>query len=164
MFIGQAPSSAYMFLGIMTFTTYALAGFMREQVCVFMCPWPRIQAAMIDNESLNVDYRSDRGEPRGPHKKGATWEGRGDCIDCRQCIAVCPTGIDIRNGLQLECIGCALCIDACDGIMEKIGRPKGLIAYDTDANIERRLKGEKPRFHFVRARTVIYSAILLAIG
>jgi len=164
LFIGKAPMSAYLFLGIMTFTTYSLAGFMREQVCTFMCPWPRIQAAMLDNESLNVDYRKDRGEPRGPHKKGATWEGRGDCIDCRQCIAVCPTGIDIRNGLQLECIGCALCIDACDAVMEKIGRPKGLIAYDTDANIERRLKGETPRFRFVRARTVIYSAILVAIG
>ena len=164
LFTGHAPMTSYVFLGIMTFTTYALAGFMREQVCIYMCPWPRIQAAMIDEEALNVTYRHDRGEPRGPHKKGATWEGRGDCIDCLQCVAVCPTGIDIRNGLQLECIGCALCIDACNGIMEKIGRPKNLIAYDTDTNIERRLKGEKTRFHLIRPRTVIYSVIVSLIG
>ena len=161
---GHAPMTSYVFLGIMTFVTYALAGFMREQVCIYMCPWPRIQAAMIDEEALNVTYRHDRGEPRGPHKKGATWEGRGDCIDCLQCIAVCPTGIDIRNGLQLECIGCALCIDACNGIMEKIGRPKGLIAYDTDTNIERRLKGEKTRFHLIRPRTIIYSIMVSLIA
>ncbi|MEE9273227.1 MAG: cytochrome c oxidase accessory protein CcoG [Robiginitomaculum sp.] len=164
LFTGHAPVTSYVFLGIMTFTTYALAGFMREQVCTYMCPWPRIQASMIDEESLNVTYRYDRGEPRGPHKKGASWEGRGDCIDCHQCIAVCPTGIDIRDGAQLECIGCALCIDACNGIMEKINRPKGLIAYDTDVNIQRRLKGEEPRFNLVRARTIIYAMIVFVIS
>ncbi len=163
-FTGHAPTTSYVFVAMLTFTTYWLAGHMREQVCTYMCPWPRIQAAMIDEEALNVTYRYDRGEPRGPHKKGATWEGRGDCIDCRQCVAVCPVGIDIRDGLQLECIGCSLCIDACDEIMEKIDRPKGLIAFDTDANIQRRLKGEKSRFNLIRPRTVIYAVLFSVVG
>ena len=163
-FTGGSPLTAYVFVAMLTASTYLLAGFMREQVCIYMCPWPRIQAAMTDVEALNVTYRSDRGEPRGPHKKGATWEGRGDCIDCRQCIAVCPTGIDIRDGLQLECIGCSLCIDACDNIMVKVGRPKGLIAYDTDENITRRLDGKKSRYRPIRARTIAYTIILLAVG
>jgi cytochrome c oxidase accessory protein FixG len=163
-FRGQAPMTSYVFAAILTFTTYSLAGFMREQVCTYMCPWPRIQAALIDEEALNVTYRYDRGEDRGPHKKGATWEGRGDCIDCRQCVAVCPVGIDIRDGLQLECIGCALCIDACNGIMVKVDRPKGLIAYDTDANVVRRQAGEAPRYRLIRARTVIYAVVFAAVG
>jgi len=163
-FTGGSPTSAYVFVAMLTFTTYALAGFMREQICTYMCPWPRIQAAMTDEEALNVTYRHDRGEPRGPHKKGATWEGRGDCIDCAQCIAVCPTGIDIRKGLQLECIGCSLCIDACDEIMVKVGRPTGLIAYDTGINIKRRQDGKKSAYHLIRARTVAYALIIAAVG
>ncbi len=163
-FTGGSPMTAYVFVAILTFTTYTLAGFMREQICIYMCPWPRIQAAMTDEEALNVTYRHDRGEPRGPHKKGATWEGRGDCIDCRQCIAVCPTGIDIRKGLQLECIGCSLCIDACDEIMVKIGRPKGLIAFDTSINIKRRQDGQKSAYHLIRARTIAYALIIAAVG
>lgn len=161
---GHAPLTAYVFAGLLTFTTYTLAGTMREQVCTYMCPWPRIQAAMIDAEALNVTYRSDRGEPRGKHKKGTSWDGRGDCIDCRQCVAVCPVGIDIREGLQLECIGCALCIDACDEIMEKVDRPKGLIAYDTDINIQRRDDGKPARFNFVRPRTVLYAILFAGVG
>ncbi|MCW5723990.1 MAG: cytochrome c oxidase accessory protein CcoG [Maricaulaceae bacterium] len=161
-FTGQAAISAYVFFGLLTFTTYTLAGTMREQVCIYMCPWPRIQAAMTDNEALNVTYRTDRGEPRGPHKKGASWEGRGDCIDCKACVAACPMGIDIRNGAQLECIGCALCIDACDDIMVKVERPKGLIAYDTDDNVARRLRGEKPRYRFLRTRVLVYAVALFA--
>ncbi|PHR55203.1 MAG: cytochrome c oxidase accessory protein CcoG [Robiginitomaculum sp.] len=164
LFIGHAPQTAYVFLALMTFFTYALAGFMREQICTYMCPWPRIQAAMIDDQALNVTYRFDRGEPRGAHKKGETWDGRGDCIGCRQCVAVCPTGIDIRDGAQLECIGCALCIDACDDIMVKIGRPKGLIAYDTDANIERRLKGQRNQFNLIRPRTILYTIAFFGVG
>ncbi|MGJ8560497.1 MAG: cytochrome c oxidase accessory protein CcoG [Litorimonas sp.] len=163
-FTGHAPMTSYIFAAILTFTTYSLAGFMREQVCTYMCPWPRIQAALIDEDALNVTYRYDRGEPRGAHKKGATWEGRGDCIDCRQCVAVCPVGIDIRDGLQLECIGCALCIDACDEIMVKIDRPKGLVAYDTEANVVRRMAGEKSRFRLIRARTIIYMVVFAAVG
>jgi len=137
---------------------------MREQVCTYMCPWPRIQAALTDEEALNVTYRVDRGEPRGPHKKNESWQGRGDCIDCKACVAACPMGIDIREGAQLECIGCALCIDACDEIMVKIDRPKGLIAYDTDLNIQRRMKGEKPRFTFLRPRVVLYAALIVGVA
>jgi len=100
-FTGQASAPVYIFIAVLTFTTYALAGAMREQVCTYMCPWPRIQAAMTDQDALSVTYRADRGEPRGPHKKGSTWEGRGDCIDCNACVAACPQGIDIRDGDQL---------------------------------------------------------------
>ncbi|MGE5145636.1 MAG: cytochrome c oxidase accessory protein CcoG, partial [Candidatus Eiseniibacteriota bacterium] len=102
---GEASTTSYFFIGLFTATTYLLAGWAREQVCTYMCPWPRIQGAMLDEDSLNVSYRAWRGEPRGKHKANAGWEGRGDCIDCRLCIAVCPTGIDIRDGQQLECIG-----------------------------------------------------------
>lgn len=161
-FTGHAPTTSYVFAALLTFTTYSLAGFMREQVCTYMCPWPRIQAAMIDEDALNVTYRYDRGEVRGPHKKGATWEGRGDCIDCRQCVAVCPVGIDIRDGLQLECIGCALCIDACNGIMDKVERPRGLIAYDTDANVIARQSGGEVRYRIIRPRTILYAVLFVA--
>ncbi len=164
LFVGQAPGSAYLFLGVLTFTTYTLAGMMREQVCIYMCPWPRIQAAMTDRDALNVAYRADRGEPRGPHKKGASWDGRGDCIDCNQCVAACPMGIDIRDGSQLECIQCALCIDACDDIMDKIGRPKGLIAYDTDENIDRRLRGEATSYQLLRPRVLVYAGALALVA
>ncbi|WP_017931799.1 cytochrome c oxidase accessory protein CcoG [Robiginitomaculum antarcticum] len=161
---GHAPMTSYVFAALLTFTTYWLAGHMREQVCTYMCPWPRIQAALIDEDALNVTYRYDRGEPRGAHKKGTSWEGRGDCIDCRQCVVVCPVGIDIRNGLQLECIGCALCIDACDEVMVKVDRPKGLIAYDTDANVQRRMQGKKSRYNLIRPRTVTYAVLVVAVG
>lgn len=161
-FTGQAPATAYVFAALLTATTYALAGTIREQICTYMCPWPRIQGALIDSETVSVTYRHDRGEPRAPHKKGDTWEGRGDCIDCTQCVVVCPMGIDIRNGPQLECIQCGLCIDACDSVMKKIGRPTGLIAYDTDENVALRCeaKPSKP-FRPLRARTVLYAAVFV---
>lgn len=164
----QAPFVAYLWIGILTFTTYTLAGFMREQVCTYMCPWPRIQAALTDEWALNVTYRYDRGEPRTSVKKAEELRAQnlpaGDCVDCNQCVAVCPTGIDIRNGAQLECIMCGLCIDACDNVMTKVGRPTGLIAYDTDINIKRRLEGKTNVFRLVRPRTIIYSAIILLVG
>ena len=160
----SAPAAAYIAIAGFTFTTYLLGGHAREQVCTYMCPWPRIQSAMMDEESLAITYRFDRGEPRGPHKKGDAWEGRGDCIDCKQCVAACPMGIDIRDGLQLECIQCALCVDACNDIMTKVGRPRGLIGYDTDLNIQRRQRGEPTKFRFVRIRTVAYAIIMAIVG
>ncbi len=164
-FTGEAPLSAYWFAGILTLTTYFLAGTMREQVCTYMCPWPRIQGALTDEFALNVTYRYDRGEPRGAHHKGESWEGRGDCIDCNQCVQVCPMGIDIRDGSQLECIHCALCIDACDVMMARVGRPKGLIAYDTETAVAARSCGQAPpRHRLIRTRTVLYAVLIAAIG
>ena len=164
----QAPPVAYLWAGILTFTTYALAGHMREQVCLYMCPWPRIQAALTDPDALNVTYRVDRGEPRMSVKDAARarahLEPAGDCVDCLQCVHVCPTGIDIRQGPQLGCIQCGLCIDACDTVMEKIHRPTRLIAYDTDENRERRKRGEKDVYHLIRPRTIMYAALIALTG
>ena len=162
--IGQAPATAYIFSLLLTATTYVFAGHMREQVCTYMCPWPRIQGAMLDQHSLQVTYLADRGEPRGPHKKDADWSGRGDCIDCNACVTACPTGIDIRDGSQLECINCGLCVDACNEIMDRVGRPRGLIAYDTDAAVAARRCGDKPVYRLVRARTVYYAAALTLVA
>jgi cytochrome c oxidase accessory protein FixG len=165
---GQAPAVAYISIAILTFTTYALAGFMREQVCVYMCPWPRIQAALTDEWALNVTYRSDRGEPRFSVKKATDLRAKGlpagDCIDCLQCVAVCPTGVDIRNGAQLGCIMCGLCIDACDAVMTKVGRPTGLIGYDNEVNITRRREGKREIYRLVRPRTAIYAGIIALVG
>jgi len=161
---GTAPAIAYLFLGIFTLTTYMLGGIAREQLCIYMCPWPRIQGAMVDRETLLVSYKPYRGEPRGPHKKGQTWEGRGDCIDCKACVAVCPMGIDIRDGAQLECIQCALCIDACNDIMGKISRPRGLIGYDTIAKAEAAAKGTRAPLRLVRARTLLYAGLIGVVG
>jgi cytochrome c oxidase accessory protein FixG len=164
----QAPFIAYLWIGILTFTTYALAGHMREQVCLYMCPWPRIQAALTDEHALNVTYRYDRGEPRASVKKSEALRHQGlpagDCIDCYQCVHACPTGVDIRGGANLGCIQCGLCIDACDTVMAKIGRPARLIAYDTDLNIKRRQAGERPFVRIVRARTVLYVAIVAIVS
>lgn len=162
-FTGQAGIGQYFFIGLFTATTYLLAGFAREQVCTYMCPWPRFQSAMIDEETYAVSYRDWRGETRGKYRKGESWENRGDCIDCQACVAVCPTGIDIRDGLQLECIGCGLCIDACNEIMTKIERPTGLIGFDTYANLSAARRGEKPHHRFVRPRTAFY-VLLLSLG
>jgi cytochrome c oxidase accessory protein FixG len=158
----EAPMTAYVFIGLFTASTYLLGGIAREQVCVYMCPWPRIQGAMFDRDSLLISYRTWRGEPRGPHKTGQSWEGRGDCIDCRQCVAVCPTGIDIRDGPQLECIQCALCIDACDAIMDKVGRPRGLIAYDTARDLEAGDTNEPIRL--LRPRVTLYAAAIAVVS
>jgi len=165
---GEASVVAYAWIGILTFTTYALAGHMREQVCLYMCPWPRIQAALTDEYALNVTYRYDRGEPRESIKKSIALRQKGlsagDCIDCQQCVHVCPTGIDIRGGANLGCIQCGLCIDACDSVMAKIGRPARLIAYDTDVNIRRRSEGKAPFFRIVRGRTLVYVGMIAIVG
>jgi cytochrome c oxidase accessory protein FixG len=163
LFTFEAPMVAYAFVGIFTATTYLLGGLAREQVCIYMCPWPRIQGAMVDRDSLFISYRGWRGEPRGPHKAGQSWEGRGDCIDCRQCVAVCPTGIDIRNGAQLECIQCALCIDACNEIMDKIGRPRSLVAYDTVRHLESAGQDLVP-VDFLRPRVILYTTAMAVVG
>lgn len=164
----QAPATAWIWIALLTVTTYLLAGYMREQVCTYMCPWPRIQAALTDEYALNVTYRHDRGEPRGSYKKAeaarAAGLRAGDCVDCRQCVIVCPTGVDIRKGLQLDCIQCGLCIDACDAVMDKIGRPPGLIGYDTDLNIARRQAGQSPVVRIIRPRTVLYAGLILLVG
>lgn len=160
----NAPMVSYVFIGVLTFTTYMLAGHAREQVCTYMCPWPRIQGAMLDQHSLLVTYRGWRGEPRGSHKRDEPWDGRGDCVDCNSCVVVCPMGIDIRDGEQLECINCALCIDACDDIMDRVGRPRGLIAYDTVAGLETQTAGAASRPKLFRARTIIYGILIALVG
>jgi cytochrome c oxidase accessory protein FixG len=138
------------------FATYGNAGFLREQVCKYMCPYARFQSAMFDKDTLIISYDVVRGEPRGARKKSADPRalGLGDCVDCDACVQVCPTGIDIRDGLQIECIACASCIDACDAVMDKMQYPRGLIRYTT----ENMLTG-KPR-HLLRVRTLIYGGLL----
>ncbi len=148
----------------LTFSTYVMAGFAREQVCMYMCPYSRFQSAMFDRDTLIIGYDEKRGEPRGKHKKGESWDGRGDCVDCTACVQVCPMGIDIRDGLQMECIACGLCVDACDDIMDKVGRPRGLIRYDTTNNQLAREEGVKERSHLLRPRTFYYTAILALVG
>ncbi|HEV2898633.1 MAG TPA: cytochrome c oxidase accessory protein CcoG [Pseudaminobacter sp.] len=132
-FTGNAAPVAYTTIAVLTATTYTFGGLMREQVCTYMCPWPRIQAAMLDENSLTVTYNDWRGEPRSRHAKKVQAAGQpvGDCVDCNACVAVCPMGTDIRDGQQLECITCALCIDACHAVMDKLGRDRGLISYAT---------------------------------
>jgi cytochrome c oxidase accessory protein FixG len=166
---GTAPSVAYFTIAILTATTFTLAGFMREQVCTYMCPWPRIQGAMLDEDSLIVTYNAWRGEPRMAGQKKADAQGikHGDCVDCNACVAVCPMGIDIRDGNQLECINCALCIDACNNVMEKVGSPKGLISYTT-ARIYADNAAGRPELwswrQLMRPRTLIYFGLWSIVG
>jgi cytochrome c oxidase accessory protein FixG len=167
LFTGQAAFVAYGAVAFLTGTTFLFGGFAREQICTYMCPWPRIQGAMMDEDTLTIGYRDWRGEPRGKHRKSAEAEQLGDCIDCMACVNVCPVGIDIRDGQQLECITCALCIDACDDVMTKIGKPRGLIDYMavTDEANERAGKPKKPIWkHIIRLRTMIYTALWAAVG
>ena len=144
---------------------YLMAGFMREQMCKYMCPYARFQGVMFDPDTLIIGYDPVRGEPRGPRRKSAdpARAKTGDCIDCGICVQVCPTGIDIRNGLQMECIACAACIDACDEVMDKVGTPRGLIRYSTENALSRRYGASAIVHHLMRPRTVLYAAVLVAI-
>jgi cytochrome c oxidase accessory protein FixG len=186
---GAAPYVAYATVGVLTATTYIFGGLMREQVCIYMCPWPRIQSAMLDEKSLTVTYKAWRGEPRtrGLKREAAVQDLEhggmpslvalaadpalasqiGDCIDCNACINVCPTGIDIREGPQIGCITCGLCIDACDGIMAKIGRPSRLIGYTTDLDERLAASGKEPLpalKRLFRPRTLVYFGAWAGIG
>ena len=145
---------------------YLMAGFMREQVCKYMCPYARFQGVMFDPDTLIISYDVERGEPRGLRKKknsALPAPALGDCVDCSICVQVCPTGIDIRNGLQLECIACAACIDACDQVMDKVGSPRGLIRYSTENALDKHYSAREMFAHLLRFRTLLYLGILLAI-
>lgn len=148
---------------VLTASTYIFAGWLREQVCIYMCPWMNFQVSMIDEESLVVTYEEWRGEPRGNAKAGQSFEERGHCVDCNKCVLVCPTGIDIRKGHQAACIGCALCIDACDSVMDKFNLPRGLIRYDSECNLVARSKGQPTKIRLLRPRIIAYGAILVLI-
>ena len=172
---GGASTEVYVFFGLFTATTYLLAGWAREQVCTYMCPWPRFQAAMLDEESLVVSYRAWRGEPRGKPQAGHT----GDCVDCHACFHACPTGIDIRDGQQLECIGCGLCIDACDDIMRRLDRPEGLVAFEALSNLaastaaaatlppgaarQAAAMAARRPVRFARPRSLVYAGVLTLV-
>jgi len=152
---------AYVTIGVFSAFTYVFAGHMREQVCFWLCPYARLQGVMYDRETILPTYDRGRGEPRGRVRKGAEADATGDCIDCRQCVAVCPTGIDIRAGQQEGCITCALCIDACDAVMDKIERPRGLIRYASFDELE----GKPQPVPWKRPRVLVYAAIMtLALG
>ena len=144
---------------------YLMAGFLREQVCKYMCPYARFQGVMFDPDTLVITYDPDRGEPRGARKKAvdAKASGLGDCVDCGLCVVVCPTGIDIRKGQQYECIGCGACIDACDPVMDKVGLPRGLIRYTTENALAKHWSAKEVVGHIVRPRIIIYTTILVAI-
>jgi polyferredoxin len=201
----QAPPVAWASIAVLTATTFTFGGFMREQICIYMCPWPRIQGAMMDDGTLTVAYRDWRGEPRGKGLKRRQDQGEltraagpqvggrspivpmqfreargviqqgplpdakgpGDCIDCNACVNVCPMGIDIRDGQQMACITCALCIDACDKVMEKVGRPRGLIDYLALSDAPRERAGAAPLSvwrHVLRPRNLVYGGLWAAIG
>ena len=164
---GTAHPIAYTTVALLTATTFFFGGIAREQICIYACPWPRIQAAMMDEDTLVVGYREWRGEPRKHSEAVKAGAGQGDCIDCMACVNVCPVGIDIRNGQQLECITCALCIDACDEIMAKIGKPRGLIDYMALSDEPRERAGQPPRSvwkHIFRPRTIMYTTLWSLVG
>jgi len=163
LFTGQAHPTAYITMLILTLTTFFFGGFAREQICIYACPWPRIQAAMMDEDTLTIGYREWRGEPRGK----ASVAGSGDCIDCMACVNVCPMGIDIRDGQQLACITCGLCIDACNDVMDRIGKPRDLIGYLALTDEVRERAGQPAKSvwaHVFRVRTVLYTVLWAGVG
>ncbi|MCB1592170.1 MAG: cytochrome c oxidase accessory protein CcoG [Alphaproteobacteria bacterium] len=161
----NVSSTVLAFIAGLTFSTYVMAGFAREQVCIYMCPYARFQSAMFDSDTLIIGYDEVRGEKRGKHKKGEPWDGRGHCVDCTACVQVCPMGIDIRDGLQMECIACGLCVDACNNIMDKVELPRGLIRYDTERRMSLpEAERSKKVVHLMRPRTFYYVVILALVG
>ena len=163
-FTGQASFSTYLFIAIVGGFCFLLGAYAREHVCVYVCPYSRFQTAMLDEHSLIVTYEAWRGEPRGIIRKGESFEGRGHCIDCKACVISCPTGIDIRFGNQLACIGCGLCIDACNDIMDRHDLPRGLISYESEFNILAKEKGLATKKHIIRPRTIIYASLIAIVG
>ncbi|NHZ80881.1 cytochrome c oxidase accessory protein CcoG [Massilia sp. CCM 8695] len=156
----------WFWIGFYAFATYGNAGWLREQVCKYMCPYARFQSAMFDKDTLIVTYDQERGEPRGALNPKATAEeskAKGDCIDCNMCVQVCPTGIDIRKGLQYECIGCAACVDACNGVMDKIDLARGLIRYSTDNAMDKKWSARRIGQRILRTRVLIYTGLLVLI-
>ncbi|TYB82104.1 cytochrome c oxidase accessory protein CcoG [Maritimibacter fusiformis] len=163
----QAHPIAYTTIAILTFTTFFFGGFAREQICIYACPWPRIQAAMMDEDTITIGYREWRGEPRGKHRKGPDADKLGDCIDCMACVNVCPMGIDIRDGQQMACITCGLCIDACNEMMDKVGKPRGLIDYMALKDEASERAGQTVTHvskHILRPRTILYTVLWAAVG
>jgi cytochrome c oxidase accessory protein FixG len=165
MALGLGPWELFWVL-FYSFATYGNAGFMREQVCKYMCPYARFQSAMFDRDTLIIGYDPARGEPRGARGRKVDFKARGlgECVDCTLCVQVCPTGIDIRKGLQYECIGCAACVDVCDGVMDKMGYPRGLIRYDTENGLQQQLSRRQVWSRVLRPRVLIYTSILVLIA
>lgn len=160
MFSFQLTHWDMFWIGFFTIATYLNAGWMREQLCMYICPYARIQSVMFDEDTLVISYDKERGESRGGRKKDVDHHalGLGDCIDCDQCVQVCPTGIDIRDGLQMECIGCAACVDVCDTVMDKMHYPRGLVRYATASALSHK------KTSIVRPRLIIYGALLVAVS
>ena len=164
-FLGNMSSWEVFWVFFYAFATYGNAGFMREQVCKYMCPYARFQSAMFDKDTLIVTYDAERGEPRGARSKKADPAalGLGSCVDCSLCVQVCPTGIDIRKGLQYECIGCGACADVCDTVMDKVGYPRGLVKYSTEHAMKNKWTKEQTLRHIFRPRVILYVAILALV-
>ena len=164
-FLGNMSSWEVFWVFFYGFATYGNAGFMREQVCKYMCPYARFQSAMFDKDTLIVTYDAERGEPRGARSKKADLASLslGACVDCTLCVQVCPTGIDIRNGLQYECIGCGACADVCDTVMDKVGYPRGLVKYSTQHAMQNKWTASQTFKHIFRPRVLIYTGILLLV-
>ena len=164
-FLTQMSAWELFWVFFYAFATYGNAGFMREQVCKYMCPYARFQSAMFDNDTLIVTYDTERGEPRGARSKSADVAALnlGSCVDCTLCVQVCPTGIDIRDGLQYECIGCGACADVCDTVMDKLGYPRGLVRYSTQNAMDNKWTPSQMWQRLMRPRVQIYTMILVAV-
>ncbi|WP_448190707.1 cytochrome c oxidase accessory protein CcoG [Azospirillum sp. sgz301742] len=165
---GQASFTVLGFAALFSFTCYFFAGWAREQVCIYVCPWRSFQSAMVDEDTYIVTYQDQRGEGRRPLRKSQSWEerqaeGYGDCIDCKLCVHVCPTGTDIRKGQQISCIGCGLCVDACNEVMTQIGRPGNLVLFDTHNDQVAKAEGKVVKPRVIRPRTIVYGLILLIV-